>query len=191
MSMTVYEAVKERHTIRKFKQEQVAQADLLQIVDCARLAPYGANAQPLKYAIVTDEEKRRTMYPLVKYAGFLRDWDPVFEECPPAFIVICNDTSVKPTDRSECDSGLAMASMCLGAQELGYGSVCLGAINRTEIKKVLGLAAQYDVTYLLGVGRPAQTGEAFDFAGDLKYYFDENGNVHVPKRTMKEVLIEV
>ncbi|MCD8068632.1 MAG: nitroreductase family protein [Lachnospiraceae bacterium] len=188
--MTVYEAVKERHTIRKFKQEQIARADLLQIVDCARLAPYGANAQPLKYAIVTEEEKRRSLYPLIKYAGFLRDWDPAFEECPPTFIVICNDTSIKPTDRSECDSGAALVSMCLAAQELGYGSVCLGAINRPEIKRVLGLAEQYDVTYLLGIGRPAQTGETFDFAGDLKYYFDDNGNVHVPKRTMEEVLIK-
>ncbi len=189
--MTVYEAVKARHTIRKFTQEKPNKEDLMQIVDSARLAPSGANAQPLKYAVVTDEDKRRDLYPFIKYAGFLKDWDPVFEECPTAFIVILNDTSIKPTGRSECDSGIALASMCLAAQELGYGSVCLGAINRAEIKKTLGLAEQYDVMYLLGIGYPAQTGETFDCAGDMKYYFDEEGNVHVPKRTMEEVLVEV
>ncbi len=189
--MTVYEAVKARRTIRKFTQEQPAREDLLQIIDSARLAPYGANLQPLKYAVVTDEEKRRALYPFIKYAAFLKDWDPLFEECPAAFIVILNDTSIKPTEKSECDSGIALASMCLAAQELGYASVCLGAINRAEIKKTLGLAEQYDVTYLLGIGYPAQTGETFDYTDDLKYYFDEEGNVHVPKRTMDEVLIEV
>lgn len=189
--MTVYEAVQARHTIRKFTQEKPAQADLMQIVDSARLAPYGANTQPLKYAVVTQEEQRRELYPFIKYAGFLKDWDPAFEECPTAFIVIVNDTSIKPTAKSECDSGIALASMCLAAQGLGYGSVCLGAINRVEIKKVLGLEDQYDVTYLLGIGHPAQTGETFDFTDDLKYYFDEDGNVHVPKRTMDEVLIQI
>ncbi|MCD7750653.1 MAG: nitroreductase family protein [Lachnospiraceae bacterium] len=188
--MTVYEAVKARHTIRKFTQEKPAREDLLQIVDSARLAPYGANMQPLKYAIVTDEEKRRELYPFIKYAGFLKDWDPKFEECPTAFIAILNDTSIKPTAKSECDSGIALASMCLAAQELGYGSVCLGAINRAEIKRVLDLDGKYDVTYLLGIGYPAQTGETFDCTGDLKYYFDGDGNVHVPKRTMAEVLVE-
>ncbi len=189
--MTVYEAVKERHTIRKFTQEPPVREELLQIVDSARLAPYGANAQPLKYAIVTDEGKRRELYPYIKYAGFLKDWDPAFEECPTAFIVILNDTAIKPTAKSECDSGIALASMCLAARELGYGSVCLGAINRAEIKKTLGLDERYDITYLLGIGYPAQTGEVFDYTDDLKYYFDENGNVHVPKRTMDEVLVEV
>ncbi len=189
--MTVYEAVKARHTIRKFSQEQPKRDDLLQIIDCARLAPCGANMQPLKYAIVTDEEKRRSLYPFIRYAGYLKDWNPTFEECPPAFIVIVNDTGIRPTASCECDSGIALMSMSLAAQELGYGSVCLGGIDRKEIKEALRLDEKYDVAYLLGVGYPAQTGETFECTGDVKYYFDENGNVHVPKRAMGEVLIEI
>lgn len=189
--MNVYEATKSRRTIRKFKQDSLNTDDVMQIIDCARLAPYGANLQPLKFAVVTSEITRKQLYPLIKYAGYLSDWNPSFDECPPVFIAILNDTSLKPTDKTECDSGAAVMSMCLAAQELGIGSCWLGAIDRSNIKKVLGLDEKFDVVYMLGLGYPAQTGEVFDMKDDVKYYFDENGNVHVPKRTMDEVIVKL
>ena len=117
--MQVYEIIKQRRTIRKFKQTPLNHQDILQIIDCARLAPYAGNLQPLKFSVVTDEAVRRAMFPHIKYAGYLPDWNPSFEECPPVLIVIFNDTSIKPTQNAECDSGAAIMSMCLGAKELG------------------------------------------------------------------------
>lgn len=189
--MNVYDAVKERRTIRKFRQDPLKQEDIMQIIDCARLAPYGANLQPLKFAVITDESKRKELYPLIKYAGYLTDWNPEFEECPPVFIAVLNDTSLKPTAKSECDSGAAVTSMCLAATEFGIGSCWLGAIDRAMIKTKLGIDEKYDVTYMLGLGYPAQSGETFDMKDDIKYYFDENGNVHVPKRMLSDIIIDL
>lgn len=187
--MNVYDAARSRRTIRKFKQETVTQKDIAKIIDCARLAPYGANMQPLKFTVIKDEAKRRELYPLIKYAGYLTDWNPTFEECPPVFIAVLSDTSIKPAANTECDCGAAVMSMCLEAEELGLGSCWLGAIDRPNIKRALGLDEKYEVKYLLGIGYPAQRGEVFDMDGDIKYYFDENGDVHVPKRTMDEILV--
>ena len=190
--MNVYDAAKTRRTIRKFRQTPVNNEDIMKIIDCARLAPYGANMQPLKFAVVSDEQKRRELYPLIKYAGYLSDWNPVFEECPPVFIVVLSDTSIKPSSNTECDCGAAVMSMCLEAEELGLGSCWLGAIDRPKIKEKLGIDEKYDVKYLLGLGIPAQTGDAFDIEDDnIKYYFDEDGNVHVPKRTMDEIIVKL
>lgn len=189
--MEVYEAIKKRRTIRKFKQQPVSEEALMQLVNSARLAPFGANLQPLKYAVVTDEAQRKLLFPLIKYAGYLADWNPEFEECPTAFIVILNDTSLKPTDKTECDSGAAVMSMCLAATELGLGTCWLGAIDRDGIKKALNIDEKYDVVYLLGVGIADQTGDVYDMTDSVKYYFDENENVHIPKRTMDEVLIKL
>ncbi len=189
--MNVYEAVKSRRTIRKFKRQPLQNEDIMQIIDCARLAPYGANLQPLKFAVVSDEETRRKLFPLIKYAGYLTDWDPTFEECPTSFIIVMNDTDIKPTDKSECDSGAAVMSMCLAAQALGIGSCWLGAIDRKGISEVLKLDKRLDVTYLLGLGYADQTGEVFDLSDSVKYYFDDDGNVHVPKRTMDEIIINL
>lgn len=189
--MNVYDAVKSRRTIRKFKQEPIKKEDIIQIIDCARLAPYGANLQPLKFAVIEDEAQRRAIFPMIKYAGYLSDWNPEFRECPPVFIAVLNDTSLKPTDKAECDSGAAVMSMILAAEELGINTCWLGAIDRRGIKQALGIDDKYDITYLLGLGYGSQTGDVFDMTDSVKYYFDENGNVHVPKRTMDEVLIEI
>jgi nitroreductase len=69
------------------------------MIDCARVAPYGANLQPLKFKIVTDEGVRRKMFEHIKYAGYIPEWNPTFEESPTAFIVVVNDTEIKPTDK--------------------------------------------------------------------------------------------
>lgn len=188
--MNVTEAMKTRRTIRRFEQTPVPDEALLQMIDCARLAPYGANLQPLKFAAITGEAERRKIFPMIKYAGYL-DWNPRFEECPPAFIAILCDTELKPTDKTECDSGAAGLSVCLAAKDLGLGSVWLGAIDRAGIKAALGLDERYDITYLVGVGFPAQSGGTFDMDGDVKYRFDAAGDVLVPKRTLDEVIVKL
>ena len=66
--MNVYEAIKKRRTIRKFKDIPLKEEDIMQIIDCARLAPYASNLQSLKFSVVTDRETRLKMYPHIKYA---------------------------------------------------------------------------------------------------------------------------
>ena len=45
--MNVYDAIMKRRTIRKFEQKAVSEDNLVKLVDCARVAAYGANVQPL------------------------------------------------------------------------------------------------------------------------------------------------
>lgn len=189
--MNVYEAIKKRRTIRKFKSLPLKNEDIMQIIDCARLAPYAANLQPLKFSVVTDKETRLKMYPHIKYAGYIPDWDPEFEETPPVFIIVLNDTNIKTTKASEVDSGAAVAHMCLAATELGIDTCWFGSVGKKEIKEMLSFPDHLDITYVLGLGYGAQTGEYEDIKNnDHRYYFDENGNVRVPKRSMEEIIIE-
>ena len=189
--MNVYEAIKKRRTIRKFKSLPLKNEDIMQIIDCARLAPYAANLQPLKFSIVTDKETRLKMYPHIKYAGYIPDWDPEFEETPPVFIIVLNDTNIKTTKTAEVDSGAAVAHMCLAATELGIDTCWFGSVGKKEIKEMLSFPEHLDITYVLGLGYGAQTGEYEDIKNnDHRYYFDENGNVRGPKRSMEEILIK-
>lgn len=187
--MTVYEAVKQRRTVRKFKQDKVANEDILKLIDAARLAPYGANLQPLKFSVMVSEELRKAMFPLIKYAGYLPDWDPTFSQSPPVFIAILNDTTIKPTEKSECDSGAAVMSMSLVAEELGLGTCWLGSVDRVKIKEMLKLPEHLDITYLLGVGYPDQKGQAVEMTDSIKYYHDKDENLYVPKRSMEDIII--
>lgn len=187
--MTVFEAIKSRRTIRKFKQTSIQKTDIADILECVRVAPTGANLQSLKYAVISDKQTRENMFPHIKYAGYLPDWNPTFDECPPVFVVIANDTSIKPTEKCEVDCGAAIMSMCLAATGKGIGSCWLGAINRAEIKNILGLPEGLDITYLLGLGYPDQSAKDVPMEGSIKYCFDDEGTVCVPKRSMEEILI--
>lgn len=188
--MNILDAIKSRRTIRKFKQDSLGNNDILDIIDAARLAPTGANLQSLKYMIVTDEKTRKQMFPYIKYAGYLPGWNPTFDECPPVFIVIVNDTDIKPDIRSEVDCGAAIMSMCLAALDKGIGSCWLGAIDRDKIKDILCLKPNHSIAYILGLGYPAQDAKDVPMTDGVKYYFDENGTVCVPKRSMEEILIK-
>jgi len=187
--MTVYEAVKQRRTVRKFKQNDVKKEDIIKLIDSARLAPYGANLQPLKFSVIVSEELRRQMFPYIKYAGYLPDWNPTFEQSPPVFIAVLNDTAIKPTEKAECDSGAAVMSMSLVAEELGLGCCWLGAIDRVKVKEILNLPDTLDITYLLGIGYPDQKGTAVELTDSIKYYHDEKENLYVPKRSIEEILV--
>lgn len=190
--MNIYETILNRRTIRKFKQDPLKTEDIMKIIDCGRMSAFGANMQPLKYAVIEGKEKTDKIYPLTKWAGYISGWEPSESERPPVYIAVLTDTKIKPADKTEVDCGAAVTSMMLEAQELGIGSCWLGAINREEIKNVLGIDDRFHVSYLLALGYPAQKGETFDIKdNDIHYYFDEQGNVHVPKRTMDEVVVKL
>ena len=80
--MNVYDAIMKRRTIRKFEQKAVSEDNLVKLVDCARVAAYGANVQPLKFMIVNNSKTLQKIYPMTKWAGYLADGAPKENERP-------------------------------------------------------------------------------------------------------------
>ena len=187
--MTVYDAIKERRTARLFNGKPVSHEILLKLIDGARLSPAAANLQPLKYGIVTDEELRRKIYPHVRYAGYIKDWNPGFKESPKAFIAVFCDPSIRPTDKSECDSGIAMMAISLLAHEEGLGSCIIGSLDRKEVKEILGVSDDLDLMYLVALGYHDTACSSYDSDETIKYHMEAPGNFVVPKRTLESIVI--
>ncbi len=59
--LTTKEAIKNRRSIRKFKSDPVKEEDLMELIDAARLAPSGCNAQPWRFKIVRDDETKQKL----------------------------------------------------------------------------------------------------------------------------------
>lgn len=55
--MEVTEAIQRRRSIRKFLDQEVAGEDIHKILEAARLAPSGLNAQPWRFKVVQDKEQ--------------------------------------------------------------------------------------------------------------------------------------
>ena len=189
--MNVREAIEKRRTIRKFKQTPIDSATLHELIDCARLAAYGANLQPLKFMAINDKEKVSTIFTLTKWAGYLPDGTPKDGEQPTAFIAVFGDAEIKKNGAFEVDAGAAVTNMMLRATELELGTCWLGAIDREKISAFLNIPENLKLLYLLAVGEPMQEGRAVDMKdGDVKYFEDENGGICVPKRSLEEIIIE-
>ena len=187
--MTIYEAIKTRRTARLFNEKPVSPETLLKLIDGARLSPAAANLQPLRYAIITDEEIRRKFYPHVRYAGYIKDWDPTFEESPRAFIAVLCDPSVRPTAKSECDCGIAIMAITLLAHEEGLGSCIIGSFDKKDIKEILGIGDELDIMYLIALGYSDADSRAYDSDETIKYHMENAGNFVVPKRTLDGVVV--
>ena len=56
-----FKAIQDRRSIRAFTDEPVSEEDLAMILEAARLAPSGENAQPWRFVIVRDEGMRKQM----------------------------------------------------------------------------------------------------------------------------------
>jgi Nitroreductase len=181
---------KNRSYRRFFQQNTVDRDTLLSLIDLARMSPSGRNLQPLKYAIVCDADRNAQLFPLLAWAGYLKNWDgPVEGERPSAYIVMLEDSSI--VIGSAHDQGIAAQSMMLGAVESGLGGCILGSIKRKEIAELLHLPDQLSPVLVLALGVPKEevVVESLTDNGDVKYWRDAKEKHHVPKRNLEDIVV--
>lgn len=181
-------------TVRRFREYEEISVDTLEkLVELTRYCPSGRNAQPLRYVLVTSGEEREKVYPLLKWAGYFKDWDgPEKGERPAAYLIQCLDT--KYGKDCLCDDGLQLEAITLGMRTLGLGGCIIKSFNHIKLAEDLGLPERYVPRYVLALGYPAEDVKLEDMSGDedtdFKYYRTADGVHHVPKRPLKEIIIK-
>lgn len=189
--MNIYELIKKRRTIRKFNQTKISKELLIKYVDAARIAPSGANLQPLKYAIINEDEMVKEFFNYVKWAGYLApEYNPKEGERPTAYIVVLADLSVRKNGY-DMDVGAAVENIILSALSDGVGACWMGSIDRDEIGRLLKLPENFAVSCVIALGYPNEEPEMVEMIdGDVKYYINEEKTLCVPKRSVSDVLIK-
>jgi nitroreductase len=176
---------------RRFHQETpVSRETLEELVDLARLSPSAANRQPLKYVLCCDRSRNALVFPNLAWAGYLKDWaGPEEGERPSAYIVILGDSTI--TQSFGCDQGIAAQSILLGATEKGLGGCIIGSVRRPELSQALAIPAEFEILLVIALGRPKETVvlEPVGPGGDIRYWRDQQGVHHVPKRSIGEIII--
>jgi nitroreductase len=79
--LTTKEAIEQRRSIRKFKADAVPDEHIRALIDAARLAPSGSNAQPWRFKIVTDEAIRLKLAEAAYNQSFIAQAPVVFVCC--------------------------------------------------------------------------------------------------------------
>lgn len=187
--MNVYDAVMSRRSIRKFSQTPILREDLLTLADCARMAAYPANVQPLKFAVLDEPGQLERVFACTRWAGYLENGAPEPGSRPVAYIAILGDRTIKKGGDLQVENGAAGMTILLAARERGIASCWLGALDRVELGRILELPEELVMLDLIALGYPAQESRAVEMRdGNVKYYLDENGTLQVPKRSLDEVL---
>jgi nitroreductase len=130
------------------------------------------------------------IFPCLSWAAYLKDWPgPGPGERPAAYIVILGDTAIQ----ADCDRdlGIAAQSIMLGATARGLGGCMLAAVNRRELARILGPLQGLEILLVLALGTPREevVVEPVGPDGDIRYWRDERGVHHVPKRRLEEIIV--
>jgi len=189
----IKELILKNRTYRRFYEDVKIERDVLEeLIDLARLSSSGGNLQPLKYIISNEPEKNNLIFKHLKWAAYFTDWDgPCEGERPTAYIIMCRDNDIS----KNClwDHGLACQSILLGACEKGLGGCMFGSVDREGLRRSLNIPEKYEISLVIALGKPKEQVvlEELGQDGSVKYWRDENGVHHVPKRSLKEIILDL
>jgi len=153
----VMDAIKNRRSFFRFKDEPVTEEQLDTILEAGRWAPSFTNSQPWEFIVVREEELKEDLYQIVEQVTFYKKG----VKAAPAVIAVAVDPE-KDSHHFLEDGAAATQNMALAAQSIGLGSYWIGLFDKTggrgsaerKAKDLLGLPKNYRLISLLPVGEP-------------------------------------
>jgi nitroreductase len=147
--LDVFEAIKKRRSIRKYKRTVVEKEKLMKVLEAARLAPSAMNRQPYIFVVTSDTETIQKIS-----SACNQQWDS------PTIIAICSfpDKAWVRDDGEEywkVDAAVAMTNLSLQACAEGLGTCWIAAFKEDEIKQILGVK-EARVVAMTPLGYPAE-----------------------------------
>ena len=143
--MEAIKCLKERRSVRNYKDENIPEEDIKEMLDCARLAPSANNKQPWKFVAVTDKDLLKKLGDICTYGTFIRDCS--------VCIVVLGESDEKYYLEDGC---AATENILLSAKALGYGSCWVAGHGKNYEHTVLKEIGEEDkkLVSLVAVGVP-------------------------------------
>lgn len=190
--MSVNNLLKKARSIRRFDASKPIERSLLEdLIESVRYTPSTSNLQALKFFISSDAETNALIRANTAWARLLPDYNgPAENENPTAYIVICLDTDI--SDKVELfrkDVGIAAQTINLCACEKGIGCCMIGSYGAARLIEDLRFTGNLSPQLILALGFPAESPVIVDAEDDVKYFRDEQGIHHVPKRKVSELIV--
>ena len=150
--MDVYEAIKNRKSIRKYKPTPIPEEKLKNILNAMRLAPSAKNLQPWKFVVVRDEEIKRKLIPACNNQKFIAEAPVIIVGCAledECFAYMGGYMGSWPVDLA-----IAFDHLTLTATSEGLGTCWIGSFKEEKVKEILCMPKNVRVVGLTPVGFP-------------------------------------
>jgi len=153
--------IKQRRSVRKFKNITLTYIDLLELVEAGIYAPSGSNTQCYRFMIITNEQD-------IKFLAKMKI--PIVKNAP-AIILVVADLSVCSYLRSKRatvfdklpfqDCAMAMQNMCLLAESKGISQCVIHLsdtwYSSTAIKRYFNLENHHELQGMILLGYADET----------------------------------
>jgi len=144
--MAIFDTIKDRRSIRTYKEECIPKDNLEKLLEAERLAPSAGNRQNWKFIVVENEQIKKQLGTASNNQAFVSTASHV--------IAGVGDFAQK---WHQVDLAIALEHIALEAVELGLGTCWIGAFNEEDVKKILQIPQDKKVVALLTVGVPAES----------------------------------
>ncbi len=148
--MDVFELIRTRRSIRRYREELVERDKIEKILEAARLSPSALNRQPWRFVLVSSQEAIDG----INYACN-QTWEA------PYMVLACADPReswVREDGENywKVDTALAMQNLMLAAWEEGLGTCWVSSFNENDLKAMLGIPEHIRVLAITPLGYPAE-----------------------------------
>ena len=157
-AVPIFEVLQERWSPRSFDGTyELADSDVLSILEAARWAPSAMNVQPWRFSV----GKRGTDV-FGKIAAHLRDFNAAWSPKSAAYVVVSafvNGNDVEHGTTTQFDAGLATSQLVIQAHALGLHAHVMGGIEHAALAAELGYPENLAVLVVVAIGKVAPADE--------------------------------
>ena len=157
--MNVEDCIRNRRSVRAYRNDPVPDGEIREIVALARFSPSWVNSQCVRYLAIRDEGVKNAL------AETLSGKNPAREALRKAPVVVVFLAKLglagckkgEPVDDRAWhmfDTGAAVQTFCLAAHRLGLGTVIVGYFDHCKVAGLLHIPQGYEVMALTPLGIP-------------------------------------
>jgi nitroreductase len=150
--MKILEAIQQRRSVRKYKQDSIPEEALRRVLEAARLAPSGKNLQPWKFIVVKDKILKERLARAAAGQLFIARAPIIIVGC--GFPDNCYARMGRYMKSWSVDVTIALEHLILQAQEEGLGTCWIGSFEEEEVKAILDVPEEVKVLALIPLGYP-------------------------------------
>lgn len=157
-SNDIFEIIKNRRSVRKFKSTAVPKEHLDKILEAGNYAPTPRNRQAWKFLVIQDRETLdHIKEECIKVAGEdAREYYTDYLSAP-VYVIVLAYTKTKNPVNDITAGALAAENIMIAARALGYGTVyCVNSIPENITKGVLNIPDDYKRVCITPIGIPFQ-----------------------------------
>jgi nitroreductase len=147
--METWDAIRARRNVRTYLPDPVSAADLERIAEAAWRAPSASNRQEWNFIVVTDRDQLQALSTVWQGARHIAGAAAAIALVVPQ----PEDERTKVID--QYDLGQATYAIMLAATDLGIGTGHSSVGDQDKAREILGVPADHDTAFLIGVGYPA------------------------------------